>query len=340
MSSDINEKYFYLFSNCILVEGFSRSSIIDVQRGNIHFIPNALYYILRKYKKKTLGWIKEYFGDNPVIESYFEYLIKEELGVPVVSLMPFPSIDLTYNSPYLIRNAIIEVSTDSDFDVAEIFLQLSELNCEAVELRFISKININDLCVLLDNTQESSFRSIVLGIPYDSEYTIVNISKMLLQKYIRINRVHIYQSEFSKVIRNHLKEPIIIFSKQENLIADSCGNILPCYFSPCLEMVCESISYNTCLHKKVCITSNGDIKNCPSMSESYGNIKTEMLNYVIGLESFRKKWFIKKDDIEVCKDCEMRYVCHDCRAYISHPENIYSKPLKCSYNPYKGKWES
>jgi len=28
----------------------------------------------------------------------------------------------------------------------------------------------------------------------------------------------------------------------------------------------------------------------------------------------------------------------DKRAYLTEPENIYSKPLKCGYNPYTGEW--
>ena len=38
------------------------------------------------------------------------------------------------------------------------------------------------------------------------------------------------------------------------------------------------------------------------------------------------------------KDCEFRYICTDCRAYVEDPEDILSKPLKCGYNPYTGEW--
>lgn len=48
---------------------------------------------------------------------------------------------------------------------------------------------------------------------------------------------------------------------------------------------------------------------------------------------------ITKDKITGCKDCEFRYICTDCRAYIEEPEDIYSKPLKCGYDPNTGEWE-
>jgi len=41
-----------------------------------------------------------------------------------------------------------------------------------------------------------------------------------------------------------------------------------------------------------------------------------------------------KDKIDVCKDCEYRYACLDCRCFRMN-EDIYSKPKKCKYNPYE-----
>jgi len=52
----------------------------------------------------------------------------------------------------------------------------------------------------------------------------------------------------------------------------------------------------------------------------------------------KKYWNITKDQIDICKDCEFRHICTDCRAYIEDPKNIYSKPLKCGYNPYTNDW--
>jgi hypothetical protein len=45
-----------------------------------------------------------------------------------------------------------------------------------------------------------------------------------------------------------------------------------------------------------------------------------------------------KENIALCKDCEFRYMCTDCRAYIKDPNNIYSQPAKCTYNPFIAKW--
>ena len=75
------------------------------------------------------------------------------------------------------------------------------------------------------------------------------------------------------------------------------------------------------------------------MHKSYGNIKNTSLLKVINHEDFKKYWGITKDQIIGCRDCEFRYICTDCRAYTENPENIYSKPLKCGYNPKTCEWE-
>jgi SPASM domain peptide maturase of grasp-with-spasm system len=101
----------------------------------------------------------------------------------------------------------------------------------------------------------------------------------------------------------------------------------------------ESQNYNTCLNRKISIDLDGEIKNCPSMRESFGNIENTPLQQALNKTGFKKYWNIDKDKITVCKDCEFRHICTDCRAYIENPEDIYSKPLKCGYNPYTAEWE-
>ena len=66
------------------------------------------------------------------------------------------------------------------------------------------------------------------------------------------------------------------------------------------------------------------------MSQSFGNIKDTTLEEALCHPDFKKYWNITKDQIEVCKDCEFRHICTDCRAYIEEPDNQYSKPLKCN----------
>jgi len=72
--------------------------------------------------------------------------------------------------------------------------------------------------------------------------------------------------------------------------------------------------------------------------KNYGNIEKLSLKEVSLREDFQKIWSINKDQIEICRDCEFRHICTDCRAFLKDSNNTYSKPLKCSYNPYTSKW--
>ena len=82
------------------------------------------------------------------------------------------------------------------------------------------------------------------------------------------------------------------------------------------------------------IDSSGYIKNCPSMEQHYGHISYTSLISVANKSQFKLFWDISKDKIEVCKDCEFRHICTDCRAYTLSDKSIYAKPSKCSYDPY------
>lgn len=75
------------------------------------------------------------------------------------------------------------------------------------------------------------------------------------------------------------------------------------------------------------------------MQKSYGNIQTTTLEEALNKSGFKDLWSIKKDDIKICQDCEFRHICTDCRAFIDDPNDIYSHPAKCTYNPYQAKWK-
>lgn len=118
-----------------------------------------------------------------------------------------------------------------------------------------------------------------------------------------------------------------------------CGIVSPSYFAPNTKMYYDGLNGNSCLNKKIAIDVDGNIKNCPSQAKSFGNINSISILDAMSDIGFKSLWTITKDSIHVCKDCEFRMICTDCRAYIDNPEDIYSKPLKCGYNPYSSEWQ-
>src|SRR5690606_8369796 len=81
------------------------------------------------------------------------------------------------------------------------------------------------------------------------------------------------------------------------------------HFTISYSMYYESLHYNAGLNRKVCVDSDGNIKNYVQHKKSYGNVNTHTLEEVIDNEEFKKKYDYKNDLIEKCKDCQYRYMC-------------------------------
>jgi len=158
-----------------------------------------------------------------------------------------------------------------------------------------------------------------------------------LEKFPRVHSVKIHSAPENKdvLLENYTN---VFYVKKELDFDFHCGIVNMELFALNIEFFTESQHHNTCLNRKISIDEFGNIKNCPSMKESFGNVMNTTLKEAIEKNGFKKYWNIHKDKIHVCKDCEFRYVCADCRAYVEDPEDIFSKPLKCGYNPYTGKW--
>lgn len=72
-----------------------------------------------------------------------------------------------------------------------------------------------------------------------------------------------------------------------------------------------------------------------------GNVQRSTLAEILAGEQLYALWGLTKDQVEVCRDCEYRYACGDCRpAAMGRYGNLYAKYPRCSYNPYAGEWKS
>jgi SPASM domain peptide maturase of grasp-with-spasm system len=131
-----------------------------------------------------------------------------------------------------------------------------------------------------------------------------------------------------------------IFLRKEKLTGkEMCGVVTPEYFNINIKHYLESLHHNTCLNKKIAIDENGLIRQCPSLSKNYGKVSIQNILKALSDKKYLLFSDIKKDNISICKDCEFRYICTDCRAYITDSRDIYSKPAKCNYDPYTCTWE-
>jgi len=337
---------FALFANCIPVKGSRRSLIVDLQNRRYYIIPNDLQYILTK-QSFTLNEIIEEFGQEnlPIINEYIEFLIRNEL-INIQSqkthFTGFKNFNLEWKFSSHLTNLLIDINSYENISLLNSkILECSEIFlCEFIQIRIYELKDyqniLNLLKNLLKNTDNSIIRSIEVYLPFSEQYSMLGLESFVSSNF-RITRLIIHSSPKNLKLYENTKK---IFMKH-NIISGHhlCGDISYKNFEVNVPLFTEAQQHNTCLNRKISIDVNGEIKNCPSMAKSYGNIKDTTLAEAIEKPGFKDLWFINKDKIHVCKDCEFRYICTDCRAYIENPADIYSKPLKCGYNPYTAEWE-
>lgn len=327
--------YLKIFSNCKLVKGYKNYLLYDIQRGDIINLPDDLYEWLIKFNNKKIDQI-----NDPIMQDYIDFLKKEDFIFFTENPTYFPEVNLDFDIPCKISNVVIDINDTSYFDYFKLIDQIDYLNCDTIEIRFFKKsekIFITDLVNYL-NQNKMFITNIGVVTPF--------CEKTDYEKLVQLNRmshIQVYNSPNNDVVK-FSENKYIIYSKQFVAAKNNCGIIDYNYFTLNKNLYLESLHHNSCLHKKISIDSEGNIRNCPSMSQSFGNIKDTTLEEALDHKDFKKYWNLTKDKIEVCKDCEFRYICTDCRAYTErtheNKEGLdISKPLKCGYNPYTGEWE-
>ncbi|GCC51544.1 grasp-with-spasm system SPASM domain peptide maturase [Chryseotalea sanaruensis] len=330
---------FKLYSACIPVRGASRSIICNLVKGNFNYIPNTLYDILADYKNCNIEKIENDFDErsHKELHKHFNFLVENGFGFWCDKPEEFIDMELDWDRSSPITNAIIDIDNLSKYDVSEVIRQLDNFRCEALQIRCFSVISIEEINRILSVTTESNFISIELYLKYNPIYN-ESFLKDLCEKHKRIRFAIIHSSPEEKVISSDDDYYYAWFDKTELKDESHCGNISRKYFSPNILLFTESQHFNNCLNRKISVDKEGNIKNCPSMLMSYGKIQNTSLKEALEKKGFTDNWIIKKDEIEVCKDCEFRYICIDCRAYTSDAKNKYSKPAKCTYDPYRTTW--
>lgn len=334
-----NNKILKLFACCIPVKGFKRSIIYDLQRKRYFFIPNSLFEMLTNEDGKPLFEIRSLFppDEQPLLNRYLNFLLDNEiifLCDPDKANL-FHPIDFKWNSPFILENFILDTDVNSNHDYEKIIKELSDINLRVLQLRFFNNAPFVDIEKLLTIIDLSNIRNVELVIPENRNEQIN--WEITVEKFRKITALTIYNSEKNSILT--CDQASVIFSKSRIKNAAQCGIIDKEMFLCNMEFFNEAKNCNTCLNRKLSIDQNGEIKSCPSMQQSFGNIKETTIKDVLLNKELTRFWNVNKDSIDVCMDCEFRYMCTDCRAYINDSSNPFSKPAKCHYNPYITKWK-
>lgn len=96
--------------------------------------------------------------------------------------------------------------------------------------------------------------------------------------------------------------------------------------------------WNSCWYGKFAVTSCGDILPCIFARDlRCGNVRHDAQTMI--RDKLLGYWEITKDKIDVCKECEFRYACDDCRPLaMGECADIWGKYPRCFYYPGSCEW--
>jgi radical SAM protein with 4Fe4S-binding SPASM domain len=95
--------------------------------------------------------------------------------------------------------------------------------------------------------------------------------------------------------------------------------------------------FNTCWGRKIAVTSDLKVRPCIHSKIIIGDLTGDDIDDI--MESALTYWAITKDRVDKCKNCELRYVCFDCREIaLRKGGNLFATNPNCSYNPQAGTW--
>ena len=335
-----------LFNSVKITAGAKNAIIYDINSGFISGIPKDFFNLLIN-EKQNYAILRTQLDTDDVetLNEYIDFIVSKNLGIIVNTYKELIRFQhkLTFNeNPTKIEYLIFDLLDERDFD-GIIISQIQSLDIKYLQLRIMEQVLSHDIINLLSriyllNAYDVQEISIVAKYE-DSIMKFIKESNNLSDKYLDITLHSANKNksfDFGYIRLNCIADKI--------LIPSGCGCISKKNFLLNHNFFLESQVHNSCLYKKIAIDQKGNIKNCPSMSQSFGNIKDSTLEDALHHQDFKKYWNITKDDIEICRDCEFKYICTDCRAYterthVSAQKIDTSKPLKCGYNPYSGEWE-
>ena len=328
--------FFRFWANCILVHGYRKSIICDIQREKIFPLSNLFFDTFQKNKDIPIQTVYEDFSNENRIGylRIINFLIDNDFGILVDNPNTLPSLSTEYEVPFNITNAIIIVNSNDVESLFKIIHKLVSLRIQALRIDDNGNLSIAVLNEINKITSSSTVESISIRTHFSSFHGLSD-----LQLSCRFRHITYYNSPKDIQIKRPNNSSVDIRYSVNDVNFFDCGHVGKQYFINNLPFFIESQCHNTCLNRKICIDAEGNIKNCPAMAKSYGNIRDTTLEEAINKPGFKDLWYVCKDQIDVCKDCEFRYICTDCRAFIKDPENIYSQPAKCTYNPYICLWE-
>jgi SPASM domain peptide maturase of grasp-with-spasm system len=316
---------YQLFGTCVLVNGFLRSAIYDLQKNDYVFVPTEILSILNEPTE-----IQEQSVINEWLDAELIYEINSS------DLHHFTQLDTDYDYPSLISNTVIELSYQSDFN--HIIDLMDNICCYNVQLIFVEDEDdvYPEIKDVLQKVSMSAIKHLEIVMPY--KYYQSCIEKVDPGDYPEVKVMYVFNAPGYDVIKISDEGPVLVLSDAANV--NDPGKKLIDLFSINTALYIESLQYNTYYNRKAYIDVAGNVKNGKAVKKSYGNIYEpgHSLLEIVQQEAFQELSKIKKDNIEGCNVCEFRHMCVDNQIPEKNLNGTWFRRIECNYNPFIAKW--
>lgn len=335
-----------MYPSCKLVRGRKYSAIYDFDRKRLLRFETTYYPLFELSTRPDglalrdldqLGETARKRCTEALGLLHAHEIVHESDGEMATQLAP---VSDQFDIPSELINCIIDVR-DREHNWAEIITRLSAFQCQGLQIRcFSGLMNLERVENVLGLLSGTTIWNVQLLVRWGEDWAAVDWVA-LLDRYRNVLRVRIHGSpeprELNGDTHPRLMDKQVSYETKQIAGPQCCGSIVAgSLTAPTSGLYSELRHFNGCLNRKVSIRSDGEICNCPSMAKGFGK-DVGRLEKIIRSAEFQKAWALKKDDISVCKECEFRYVCTDCRAYLGSDLSL-AKPARCSYDPDTGQW--
>ncbi len=308
-----------------------------------------MFDILAKFRSKSFNDIVCELGEAnaKALQEYFSFLeVKDFIfwldnDIDIDSL--FPAITMRWDCPELISNMIIDIN-ENVFNFENYFKKIKKLNCKHIQLRSFEVLSMDFWEYFIANFQYDGIDDIEIFTKFSS-YLEVDKAKSLLKSNYRIKFIIFHSSPeyvfFKDSSEKNIFSYVSLFVDKIHSSQD-CHVIDPAYFAVNIRLFTEAQEHHTYFNRKMGIDIDGNIKNCPSLSESFGNINDPDIDLraIAQSPAFQRLWTVRKDDTAICRDCEFRYMCVDSREPHLGEDGLYHHKIPCPYDPYTATWHT
>lgn len=320
---ELKEPIFQFYADCQLVFGQNGCAIFDTSRNKCFAISENIASKLNWCIGKSKSDIIEELSED------FDIVIQELHSKEIIFFTDIPhcftKLIWEIDTSALITTSVIEISNKMEYDTIEVLSELDRLGCKNLLISFDSdyKKDFSEIEKIIATTFDSFVTNLELILPV--RY-IDYFDDQFLYRHRRIVGVIFIGSDQNSIEETKSNTQIICLSDIKINWTEFYS--IP-YFDINHNVFAEGKSRNLGLNNKVCISSNGDIKNYVNHRHSYGNVNEISIVEVVTTDEFQNKWFISNDLIKGCKDCKFRYVCVSNSDIYKENDHWYKKQI-CS----------